>query len=99
MLVENIKIVKVGEVRNGTSTTTGKPWSNRNLLLAFEDETGESYINAVVKTADWEQMGLYEGQTVSLNLRFRTKPFKSGFIANDIRIIKTAPSNSPEEEK
>ena len=62
MLVENIKIVKVGEVRSGTSTTTGKPWSNRNLLLGFEDETGESYINALVNTADWEQMGLHEGR-------------------------------------
>lgn len=89
MLVENIKIVKVGEVRSGTSTTTGKPWSNRNLLLGFEDETGESYINALVNTADWEQMGLHEGQTVSLHLRFRTQKFMSGFIANDIRIVKS----------
>ena len=87
MILENIKIVKVGAERNGTSPTTGKPWANRNLLLGFEDETGESYINVVVSTADWERLGFCEGQTVSLNLRFRTQKFLSGFIANDIRVF------------
>ena len=89
MLVENIKIVKVGDVRNGTSSTTGKPWASRNILLAFEDETGESYINAVVDEEVWRQLGFAEGQVVSLNLRFRTRRFLNGFVSNDIRIIKS----------
>ena len=87
MLVENILIKLVGEVKSGTSDTTGKPWSSRNILLAFEDETGESYINATVDAEVWNHLGLAEGQTVSLNLRFRTRRYLSGWVSNDIRII------------
>ena len=87
MLVENIKIITVSDVRKGKSKTTGRPWANRNVLLSFEDEFGEGYINAVVEDDVWNQLGFHEGQTVSLNLRFRTNRFSSGFIANDIRII------------
>lgn len=87
MLVENILIKKVGDVHKGESKTTGNPWANRNVLLSFEDEFGEGYINAVVKEDVWNQLGFHEGQTVSLNLRFRTNRFSSGYIANDIRII------------
>ena len=87
MLVENIRIKRVDEVRTGTSSATGNNWASRNILLEWEDETGTSFINAVVDDNVWGQLGFQEGQTVSLNLRFRTKPFKSGFIANDIRII------------
>ena len=89
MLVENIKIVKVGEVRSGESTTTGKPWASRNILLAFEDETGESYINAVVDEDVWGQLGFAEGQVANLNLRFRTRRFLNGFVSNDIRLVKS----------
>ena len=89
MLVENIKIVKVGDVRNGTSSTTGKSWASRNVLLAFEDETGESYINAVVDEDVWKQLGFAVEQIVSLHLKFRTKRFLNGFVSNDIRIIKS----------
>lgn len=91
MLVENILIKKVGEVKSGTSETTGKPWASRNILLSFEDETGESYINAAVDNEVWNSLGLAEGQTASLHLRFRTKRFLNGFVSNDIRIKK--PSN------
>ncbi|MBR6032993.1 MAG: DUF3127 domain-containing protein [Bacteroidaceae bacterium] len=87
MLVENILIKRVGDVKSGTSDTTGKPWASRNILLAFEDETGESYISATVDTDVWNRLGYAEGQTVSLNLRFRTRRFLNGFVANDIRIL------------
>lgn len=87
MLVENILIKRVGDVKSGTSDTTGKPWASRNILLAFEDETGESYISAAVDTDVWNRLGYAEGQTVSLHLRFRTKRFVNGFVSNDIRIL------------
>lgn len=87
MKVDNILIKKVGEVTTGTSPTTGKTWSNRNILLAWEDETGESYINAVVDEEVWKQLNLHEDETASLTLRFRTRRFLNGFISNDIRII------------
>ena len=88
MKVENILIKRVGDVKSGTSDTTGKKWASRNILLAFEDETGESYISAAVDDDVWKNLGFQEGQTVSLNLKFRTKRFSNGFISNDVRIIK-----------
>lgn len=87
MILENILIKRVGDEKTGTSETTGKPWASRNILLAFEDETGESYINAAVDSEVWKSLGFVEGQTVSLNLRFRTRRFLNGFVSNDIRII------------
>ena len=88
MKVNNFLIKKVGEVRKGISQATGNAWAARNILLAWEDETGESYINATVDDDVWQSLNLREGDTASLTLRFRTKPFQSGFVANDIRIIK-----------
>ena len=88
MLIKNIRIKRFGDVRTGTSQATGNSWASRNILLEWEDETGTSFINAVVDDNVWGQLGFQEGQTVSLNLRFRTKPFKSGFVSNDIRIVK-----------
>lgn len=87
MLVENIIIKKVSDVHEGTSETTGKKWASRIILLAFEDETGESYISAAVDKAVWDSLGFEEGQQATLHLRFRTKKFMNGFISNDIRII------------
>ena len=87
MIFENIIIKKVGDEKKGISETTGKPWASRNILLGFEDETGESYINATVDCDVWKSLGHVEGQTVSLNLKFRTRRFVNSFVSNDIRII------------
>ena len=87
MFVENIKIQRVGDLQKGMSSSTGKPWANRNLILAFADETGDSYINAVVDENDWKRLGYEEGQVVKLHLRFRTKRFMSGYVSNDIRVF------------
>ena len=88
MLVENITIKRVSDVHEGTSETTGKKWANRIILLAFEDETGESYISAAVDKAVWDSLGFEEGQQATLHLRFRTKKFLNGYVSNDIRIVK-----------
>ncbi len=87
MELSNIKIISVSEVKRGTSTTTGKPWASRSVLLGFEDETGESYMFAQVDEDVWNALGYQAGQVVTLSLRCRTKKFSSGFIANDIRIV------------
>ena len=87
MITKNLLIKRVGDEKSGTSETTGKTWSSRNILLAFEDETGESYISAVVDSEVWKTLGHAEGETVSLNLRFRTKRFLNGYVSNEIRII------------
>ncbi len=88
MLLENIKVISVNEPRSGVSETTGKPWSQRSILLGFEDETGESYLLAKVDSALWDSLGYSEGQTVSLNLRFRTKRYRGDWVANDVRIVR-----------
>jgi len=88
MKVENIKVQLVGSLNQGISSTTGKSWANRNILLAFEDEDGEGYINAVVDEDLWKSLGYKEGDIASLNLRFRTRKFSNNFIKNDIRIVK-----------
>ena len=87
MELSNIKIISVSEVKRGTSTTTGKPWASRGVLLGFEDETGESYMFAQVDEDVWNALGFQAGQIVTLSLKFRTKKLSSGYIANEIRIV------------
>ena len=38
MLVENIIIKRVGELRTGISKSTGNKWANRDILLEWEEE-------------------------------------------------------------
>ena len=85
MVFNNVLIKKVGEAR-GTSQTTGDDWKKKLILLEFEDEFGKSYINASADCAEWDSLGYKEGEVVSLNLKFRTKAFMSGFVTNEIRI-------------
>ena len=87
MLVNNLLIKRVEDLRTGTSKSTGNSWASRNILLEWEDETGKAYINAVVDEEVWKSLGYQEGDFAALNLRFRTQAKTSGFILNDIRII------------
>ena len=80
MKVENIKVQLVGGLSQGTSSTTGKSWANRNILLAFEDEDGEGYINAVVDEDFWKSLGYKEGDIAW--------KFSNGYVINDVRIVK-----------
>lgn len=82
-----VKIINVGEVRKGQSTTTGKQWASINVLLGFEDENGEGYINAQVDENVWHSLGHQVGEIAQLNLKFRTNRTKNGFIFNEIRIV------------
>ncbi|MBQ6192196.1 MAG: DUF3127 domain-containing protein [Bacteroidaceae bacterium] len=87
MFLEKIKIVTVGDVKSGVSTTTGKPWATRNILLGFEDETGESYLSVAVDSDVWQRLGYAQGDIANLHIRFRTRRFNNGFLANDLRIV------------
>ena len=94
MLVNNLLIKRVDK-REGKSKSTGNEWTNRVVILEFEDEEfGKSYISAVADESYWESLGYEEGQVVSLNLRFRTKTSFTGYVGNDIRIIN--PQNAPQ---
>lgn len=86
MLVNNLLIKRVSEAQ-GTSQATGNEWKKKIVLLEFEDEFGTSYINAGADVEVWKSLGYEEGQVVSLNLKFRTKVYPNGYIANDIRIV------------
>lgn len=90
-----VKVIRVSEVRRGVSSTTGREWAQQSVLLGFEDETGESYLNAQVDETVWAQLGLREGDVSELNLKFRTNKFKSGFVANDVRIVNPAHLKQP----
>ena len=87
MKVENLTIKKVGELKTGVSQATGNKWAIRSILLTWEDETGESYMCAIVDDDVWKSLGYSEGDTATLNLRFRTKPHMSGYVSNDIRVF------------
>ena len=73
MELSNIKIISVSETKSGKSTTTGKPWASKNILLGFEDETGESYISAVVDENVWNSLGFAVGQNRNVEPKVQNK--------------------------
>jgi len=86
-MIIQVKIINVGEVRSGKSATTGKSWATINVLLGFEDENGENYIQAQVDEDVWHSLGHQAGEIAQLNLKFRTSRTKNGFVYNDVRIV------------
>lgn len=82
-----VNVKRVGEVRTGTSKTTGKKWAIREILLSWTDETGESYISASIDGDLWAGHGMEVGDTIQVELQFHTRLLPSGFVANDIQII------------
>ena len=85
MKIEAI-VKRVGEVRTGTSKTTGNKWAIRDLLLSWNDETGENYVNATIDAERFAGSAIEQGRTVQANLLFFTKLIPSGGVANDVRI-------------
>lgn len=84
------KILSISEKTEGKSVTTGKPWTSRNVLLTFEDETGQSYINAQVSEDVYLSLGLREGLETELGLKFRTNRWRNGYVESCIRIVDPA---------
>lgn len=77
----------VGEVRTGTSKTTGNKWAIRDVLLSWTDEAGKSFINASIDGDTWAGCGIETGDNVCAELQFHTRLLPSGTVANEIRII------------
>lgn len=84
------KIISISEKTEGKSATTGRNWTSRSVLLFFEEETGQSYINAQVSEEVYLSLGLREGLETELNLKFRTNRWRNGYIETTVRIIDPA---------
>ena len=88
MILSNIKILSVSETKTGKSSTTGKTWATKSILLGFEDETGENYILAQVDENVWQTYSLQADDIATLNLKFHTNRSRnSNFVFNEIRIV------------
>ena len=86
-MILQAKIAKVSEPHEGISETTGKPWAQRNVILAFNDKEGDEYVMAGVDEDVWQSLGLKEGEEATIRLRFFTKKMMSNFVRNIIRIV------------
>lgn len=84
------KIISISEKTEGKSATTGRAWTSRSVLLTFEDETGQSYINAQVSEEVYLSLGLREGLETELSLKFRTSRWRNGYVETSVRIIDPA---------
>ena len=87
MKIENLQVKRVGELRTGTSKTTGNAWAIRDILLGWNDEAGENYINATIDAERFAGSGIEQGSIVQAELTFHTKLLPSGAVANEVRII------------
>lgn len=88
MKFENLQVKRVGELKTGTSKTTGKKWAFRDILLSWNDEAGENYISATIDAECFAGSGIEQGNTVQAVLAFHTRLLPSGAVANEIKIIK-----------
>ena len=86
-MIIKAKLAKVSEPKEGISEATGKPWAQRNVLLAFNDDEGDQYIMVGVDEDVWKKLGLQEGEEASVRLKFFTKRLMSGYVKNIIRIV------------
>lgn len=87
MKFENLQVKRVGELKTGTSKTTGKKWAFRDILLSWNDEAGENYISATIDAECFAGSVIEQGNTVQAVLAFYTRLLPSGAVANEVRII------------
>lgn len=89
MRFENIQVKHIGEEKTGVSVTTGNKWSSRTILLGWtEQDGGQGYVNAVASGEVWAKSANIEvGDLVSAELSFRTNRFRTGYVANEVRIL------------
>ena len=86
-MILQAKIAKADKPQEGISATTGKKWTLRRVLIAFNDETGEEYISAGVDEEVWQRLGLHEGMETTIHLKFFTRQSMSGYVTNHVRIV------------
>lgn len=87
MKFENLQVKRVGELKTGTSKTTGKKWAIREILLSWTDDTGENFVSATVDGELFAGSGIEAGSTIQAELSFFTRLLTSGAVANEVRII------------
>ena len=88
MKFENLQVKRVGELKTGTSKTTGKKWAFRDILLSWNDEAGENYISATIDAECFAGSVIEQGNTVQAVLAFYTRLLPSGAVANEIKLLK-----------
>lgn len=88
MKLSNLIVKVIGEEKKGISAATGREWASRNIILYFLDEEGsENYISARVSGDTWDKAGITQPETiVACHLRFTTRSYNTGFVANEVRI-------------
>ena len=86
-MILKAKITKASEPKDRTSEATGKTYKNRSVILNFSDEEGEEYIRASVDEEVWQELGLREGEEMTLRIRFYTKTTLSGNVKNIALIV------------
>lgn len=85
MKFENLKVMRVGEVRSGIAPATGYEWSYQDLILSWQGVRGETnYICATSESV--KSYGLQVGDIITADLIFYTRLLSSGKIANHIQI-------------
>ena len=94
-MIIKAKIAKVGELREGLSETTGKPWSQRRILLAFNDDEGDEYLMVGVDKDVWQNLGIQEGEEATVHLKFYTKRYLTDYVKNIIRIVQPSTEEQP----
>lgn len=89
MVLTNIQIKVVGELKTGTSRATGTSWASRNVVLGFSDEDGkDNYMSCRCGESVWTENGqLAVGDIVTVKLMFYTRNYSSGFVGNEITIL------------
>ena len=90
MVLTNLQIKVVGELKTGTSKATGVTWASRNIVLGFQDEDGrDNYISCRCGENVWAANGaaLAVNDIVTARLLFYTRNYSSGFVGNDITIL------------
>ena len=88
MKFENLQVKRVGELKTGTSKTTGKKWAFRDILLSWNDEAGENYISSTIDAECFAGSVIEQGSTVQAVLAFYTRLLPSGAVANEIKLLK-----------
>ena len=91
----NVK--RVGELKTGTSKTTGKKWAIREILFSWTDEAGENFVSATVDGDLFTGQGIDAGSTIQVELTFHTRLLPSGAVANEVRVINVNENDNENE--
>lgn len=84
----NVKVI--GELRTGTSKSTGNPWKSQNLVLETLDQEGTQRFSVVAFGDSCDELlreGVRVGDCLLVSLWFNTSSARSGYIYNEIKLL------------